>query len=212
MEKAQAVSALRVGLSGSRSKAGGTEKCRTSPRGWPRKSSSSARWCIGPELLILDEPLSGFDPINARRIIDVIRSLAADGTSILLSTHDMPSVERLCDHVVMLNQGKVVLSGEADVLSGVGLGWQSGCGVQGQRHGLCQCAGRGSPFGGHCADHYPGVRKARIRLREGTTAFAILGALQEAVEVQEFIKVRPTMETLFIAAVDQAQPTQTEEA
>lgn len=65
-----------------------------------------------PRLLILDEPLSGFDPINAQRVRDVIMDLRAEGkTTILLSTHDMGSVEELCDEVALLNHGQLVLHG-----------------------------------------------------------------------------------------------------
>ncbi len=66
-----------------------------------------------PRLLILDEPLSGFDPINAQRIREVILELKAKGnTTILLSTHDMGSVEEMCDEVALLNKGQLVLSGK----------------------------------------------------------------------------------------------------
>ena len=66
-----------------------------------------------PKLLILDEPLSGFDPINAARIIEAILELKAKGgTTVLLSTHDMTSVEELCDAVTMVHQGQVVLQGK----------------------------------------------------------------------------------------------------
>lgn len=64
-----------------------------------------------PDLLILDEPLSGFDPINAQRIREVVRALSEQGTTILLSTHDMPSVEEMCSTVTLVHQGEVLLAG-----------------------------------------------------------------------------------------------------
>lgn len=70
-----------------------------------------------PKLLILDEPLSGFDPINAARIIEAVTDLRkTQGTTVLLSTHDMPSVEELCDSVTMIHKGHVVLDGAVDAL------------------------------------------------------------------------------------------------
>lgn len=70
-----------------------------------------------PRLLILDEPLSGFDPINAARIIEAVTELRRnEGTTVLLSTHDMPSVEELCDAVTMIHKGHVVLDGAVDAL------------------------------------------------------------------------------------------------
>ena len=70
-----------------------------------------------PKFLILDEPLSGFDPINAARIKTEIKRLRDEnGTTVLLSTHDMSSVDELCDHVALVNQGKKILEGEVSTL------------------------------------------------------------------------------------------------
>jgi ABC-2 type transport system ATP-binding protein len=64
-----------------------------------------------PELLILDEPFSGFDPINANLIKNEILELKAKGTSIIFSTHNMASVEELCDDIALINQSKKILEG-----------------------------------------------------------------------------------------------------
>ena len=64
-----------------------------------------------PKLLILDEPFSGFDPINANMLKDEILQLKEDGTSILFSTHRMESVEELCDGIALINHAEVVLTG-----------------------------------------------------------------------------------------------------
>lgn len=66
-----------------------------------------------PELLILDEPLSGFDPANELIIINELLKLKEKGCTILLSTHRMDSVEDLCEHILFLNDGKIVYSGKA---------------------------------------------------------------------------------------------------
>ena len=65
-----------------------------------------------PRLLILDEPFTGLDPINTNLIKDEIAQLNAEGTSIIFSTHRMEQVEEMCDHIVLINQGKNVLYGE----------------------------------------------------------------------------------------------------
>jgi ABC-2 type transport system ATP-binding protein len=65
-----------------------------------------------PEFLILDEPFSGLDPANAVVIKDVFLELKAAGKTILFSTHRMDQVERLCDSICLVNQGKPVLAGE----------------------------------------------------------------------------------------------------
>lgn len=64
-----------------------------------------------PKLLILDEPFSGFDPINANLIKDEILQLASNGTTVVLSTHNMESVEAICTHIALINQSKKVLGG-----------------------------------------------------------------------------------------------------
>jgi len=64
-----------------------------------------------PELLILDEPFSGFDPINANLIKNEILELKTKGTSIIFSTHNMSSVEELCDDIALINKSKKILEG-----------------------------------------------------------------------------------------------------
>ncbi|MFB0908176.1 MAG: ABC-2 type transport system ATP-binding protein [Spirosomataceae bacterium] len=64
-----------------------------------------------PKLIILDEPFSGFDPINANLIKDEILELREKGASIIFSTHRMESVEELCDHVALIHQSKKILDG-----------------------------------------------------------------------------------------------------
>lgn len=64
-----------------------------------------------PELIILDEPFSGFDPVNANLIKDEILDLREKGSTIIFSTHRMESVEQLCDHIAMINLSKKILDG-----------------------------------------------------------------------------------------------------
>ncbi len=64
-----------------------------------------------PKLIILDEPFSGLDPVNANLIKDEIFSLAKNGATIIFSTHRMEQVEEICDHIVLVNQGKKILDG-----------------------------------------------------------------------------------------------------
>jgi ABC-2 type transport system ATP-binding protein len=64
-----------------------------------------------PRLLILDEPFSGLDPVNANVLKDEIFRLAQEGTTIVFSTHRMEQVEEICDHIILVNQGKKILDG-----------------------------------------------------------------------------------------------------
>lgn len=65
-----------------------------------------------PELIILDEPFTGFDPVNAGIIKDEILKLKEAGCTIIFSTHRMESVEELCDHIVLINKSKKILDGK----------------------------------------------------------------------------------------------------
>lgn len=67
-----------------------------------------------PELLIFDEPFSGFDPINANMLKNEILELKQKGATIIFSTHNMSSVEELCDHISLINKAKVILEGQID--------------------------------------------------------------------------------------------------
>ena len=69
-----------------------------------------------PELLIFDEPFSGFDPINADMLKKEIIALKENGATIIISTHNMSSVEELCDEIALINHAKVVLSGNVSTI------------------------------------------------------------------------------------------------
>ncbi len=67
-----------------------------------------------PKLLIFDEPFSGFDPINVNILKDQIKYLNKNGATIIFSTHNMASVEEICDHIALINNSKNILSGKID--------------------------------------------------------------------------------------------------
>ena len=67
-----------------------------------------------PKLLILDEPFSGFDPVNVNLIRKEILDMKAAGTTIILSTHNMESVEELCDNIALINKSNLIVSGNTD--------------------------------------------------------------------------------------------------
>jgi ABC-2 type transport system ATP-binding protein len=69
-----------------------------------------------PELLILDEPFSGLDPVNANLLKDEIYELHKNGTSIIFSTHRMEQVEEICDQIVLVNKGENILNGSVETI------------------------------------------------------------------------------------------------
>lgn len=85
-------------------------------KGMQQKTQFIATIVHEPKLIILDEPFSGFDPINANLLKDEILELKQNGTTIIFSTHRMESVEELCDNIALINKSKVVLHGaKADI-------------------------------------------------------------------------------------------------
>ncbi len=86
-------------------------KVETLSKGMQQKVQFIITVLHNPELLIFDEPFSGFDPININLIKDEIIKLKNNGATIIFSTHNMSSVEELCDHIALINKSKKVLEG-----------------------------------------------------------------------------------------------------
>jgi ABC-2 type transport system ATP-binding protein len=97
----------RLGIEGWNGK-----KLRDLSKGMAQKVQFVATVMHNPSILILDEPFSGFDPVNANLIRDEILRLNAEGTTILFSTHRMESVEDLCSHICLIHQSNKILDGE----------------------------------------------------------------------------------------------------
>jgi len=89
-----------------------TKKVEELSKGMQQKIQFIATVMHKPKLLILDEPFSGLDPINTNLIKDEIHQLKEEGTSIIFSTHRMEQVEAICEHIVLINQGKNILEGK----------------------------------------------------------------------------------------------------
>lgn len=89
----------------------GDRQVETLSKGMAQKVQFIATVIARPELLILDEPFSGLDPVNHEMLRDAIVELARGGTTVIFSTHDMSMAERMCDFVFMIFRGKKVLDG-----------------------------------------------------------------------------------------------------
>ena len=105
---------------------------------------------------------------------------------------------------MLLDRGRVILAGEADTLRETGWSGQQEVVFRGNDLAFTNALGAMAHLDEIGPDVVEGTRRAHIRLREGQQPAALLGALAPAVEVLEFIKVRPTMESLFIEAVEGA--------
>lgn len=85
------------------------KKCEELSKGMQQKIQFISAVLHEPELLILDEPFSGLDPVNMRLLRDLIEELHRSGTTIIFSTHVMAQAQQLCDHIVMIHNGRKVL-------------------------------------------------------------------------------------------------------
>ena len=89
----------------------GSKKVEALSKGMSQKVQFIATVVANPELVILDEPFTGLDPVNTESIKDAILELQAQGTTVIFSTHDMSMAERMCDFIFMIFKGKKVLDG-----------------------------------------------------------------------------------------------------
>lgn len=88
-----------------------TRKLETLSKGNQQKVQLAATLVADPDIVILDEPFSGLDPVNSQLLKDVVSELIADGKLVIFSSHQMSYVEEFCDHIAIINQGEVVLAG-----------------------------------------------------------------------------------------------------
>jgi ABC-2 type transport system ATP-binding protein len=90
------------------------ERLQNLSKGWAQRVQFGVAVVHDPELVILDEPFSGLDPMSSEALRETILELKRGGTTIVLSTHDMGAAERLCDGVMMIHKGRKVLDGSID--------------------------------------------------------------------------------------------------
>ncbi len=95
----------------------GKMRCEELSKGMQQKVQFVAAVVHDPELIVLDEPFSGLDPVNARVLLDTVRALHASGRTILFSTHQMHQAEQLCERVVLINRGEKILDATMEEVS-----------------------------------------------------------------------------------------------
>ncbi|MFA0961360.1 ABC transporter ATP-binding protein [Roseivirga sp. BDSF3-8] len=111
LEKKDAVTRIKHWLDKLDMRAWANKNIEDLSKGMQQKIQFIATVVHEPKLIILDEPFSGFDPVNASLIRDEILELREKGASIIFSTHRMESVEELCDHIALINKSKKILDG-----------------------------------------------------------------------------------------------------
>ena len=153
-----------------------------------------------PSLLILDEPFSGFDPVNAQVIREEILRLRDEGATIILSTHNMESVEELCDNIALIDKSHVVISGGVDEIrhkygnNNVELVYTS-------EYALKSFEGL---FTVLSDDDQTGRRTAVLALEQDVTSNqALAHIISQSVIVHSFKELIPRMNDIFIKLVTQ---------
>ncbi len=159
-----------------------------------------------PKLLILDEPFSGFDPINAELVRSEILRLRDEGVTVMLSTHSMPSVEEMCDHIGLINKSRLVLHGNVREIRRRYATNTFRIDYRGSKVALASALA----FSGELLDVQEdnGHGTARIRLGHGSTTNDVLRQLLPAVEVHGMHEEVPRMHDIFIRAVSETAPEQ----
>ncbi len=170
-----------------------TKKVEDLSKGMQQKIQFITTVVHRPKLLILDEPFSGLDPINANLIKDEIRQLNAAGTSIIFSTHRMEQVEEICGHIVLINRGQNVLCGSVAEIQ------------QQFKENLYEIAFDGAAPEAFWAAHRA-IRKdggfAVVQLGEGEDSNQMLRDLLAAdVRVRSFREILPSFNEIFIKRV-----------
>lgn len=153
-----------------------------------------------PKLLILDEPFSGFDPINANLIKNEILELRKNGATVIFSTHNMGSVEELCDNIALIHQSKKILDGSVKDIRKKFRTNTYTIGFKGNMIGFTNALWTGAQL----IEHYSEDKEthfAKIKINEKTGSNPLLQALLPVVEVLSFNEVIPSMNDIFIQAV-----------
>jgi len=159
-----------------------------------------------PELIILDEPFSGLDPVNANLIKDEIFRLAENGASIIFSTHRMEQVEEICNQIVLINKGKKILDGTVSNIK------------QEFKENLFRITAAPMPLEipeSLCEVLARNAQSLTLRIKNGHTPNEVLlYFIEQQSNISAFTELLPTLNEIFIKLVEgtslsrQFQPTQ----
>jgi len=144
-----------------------------------------------PDLIILDEPFSGLDPVNVNLVKNIMMDLKNEGKAIMLSTHMMDAAEKLCDDILMINKGNKVLDGKLDdILS-----------EHGKNSVQIEFKGDGNIFSEinllEKIDHY--ANYVEVQLKEGHNTSELLKLIIDKIEVTSLQTMKSSLNEIFIS-------------
>ncbi len=154
-----------------------------------------------PELLILDEPFSGFDPINAQLIKNEILELRKKGATVIFSTHNMGSVEELCDNIALINKSEKILDGSVKEIRKANRTNTYKITFKGNLLGFTNALWTGGEIlEKHTEDE---IHSVTLKLSNGVTGSQLLQAILPICEIHSFNELIPSMNDIFIMKVNQ---------
>jgi ABC-2 type transport system ATP-binding protein len=174
------------------------KKVKELSKGMQQKAQLIATLLHEPELLIIDEPFSGLDPVNTQVVKDLLLDLHRQGTTIIMCTHQMHQVEELCERIVLINRGQAVLYGELDGIRRRFAG-----------HAVLVRMAAEAADGSAALSQLPGVERVeahnsalRLSLSSGAQPQEVLRALVDRdVPLEGFEIAEPTLDEIFIHVV-----------
>jgi ABC-2 type transport system ATP-binding protein len=166
------------------------KKVQTLSKGMSQKVQFIATVVSKPELVLLDEPFSGLDPINAEVLRAAVLDLKKGGATVIFSTHDMSVAEKMCDFIFMIHKGRKVLDGTLESIQD----------IYGSDTLRVRLENDGAGF-----DRLPGVarvtdfgRLKELRLEKGADSQQVLAALMTRGSVRHFELTRPSLQDIFV--------------
>ena len=154
-----------------------------------------------PKLLIFDEPFSGFDPINANLLKEEILRLRDNGATVIFSTHNMASVEEICDHITLINKSHNILSGRVDEIRRTHGGNIFTAQFRGNNEALVgKLAGKCEILENEAG--VTGFYTMKIHIADDGDVRPVIALINDNTELRSFSEIIPSMNDIFIRAVN----------
>lgn len=175
------------------------KKLEALSKGMAQKVQFIATVIHRPQLLIFDEPFSGFDPVNAEQLKQEILALRDGGATILFSTHNMESVEAVCEQITLINHSQVVLQGNVDEIR------------HSHKKNIIAVSLEGNDTLPECNELYtimPGNSKGHdtaVRLNDGVDTRRAIAWLNDNCRLNGFHEILPSMNEIFIETVNRSK-------
>lgn len=205
MSKQDARQALAVWLDKFDMHAWKNKRIEELSKGMQQKVQFVATVIHNPSFLILDEPFSGFDPVNADLVKNQILELKKNGTTIVLSTHSMASVEELCDNIAMIHRGRCVLDGRVSQIREQFKTGEYEIVFAGNMIAFTAALWAGGTIISQ-TDLGQGMWKVRIRLSRNANVNGLLNELIHKVEIKSLHEHLPGMHEIFVNLVKGGSP------